>query len=76
MGGAGLLVQSRRYNITLAMFDLMTHERALPQPAQADAGPGPQEPRLSALGASARARLIVAASLLAALWAGAYWALH
>jgi hypothetical protein len=58
------------------MFDLMTHERALPQPAQSDAEPGSRERRLSALGASAGARLIVAALLLAALWAGVYWALH
>jgi hypothetical protein len=73
------LVQSQRYNITLAMFHMTTHERALPQHAHADApaaGPGVEEARLSALGASAGARLSVAAALLVALWAGAYWALH
>ncbi|MGD9656038.1 MAG: hypothetical protein AB7U61_00110 [Methylocystis sp.] len=58
---------------------MTTHERALPQHTHADAaiaGAGAKEMRLSALGASAGARLGVAALLLAALWAGAYWALH
>lgn len=54
------------------MFDMTTQERALPQHVRADA----REARLTALGASAGARVIVAALLLAALWAGAYWALH
>lgn len=61
------------------MFDMTTHQRALPTHAHADtpgaAAPVP-ETRLSALGASAGARLSVAALLIAALWAGAYWALH
>ncbi|MBI1980180.1 MAG: hypothetical protein HYS63_01150 [Methylocystis sp.] len=58
---------------------MTTQERALPQHAHADtplAGAGAEETRLSALGASAGARLGVAALLIAALWAGAYWALH
>ncbi len=59
------------------MFDMPTQERALPQHAHADApSAGADETRLSALGASAGARLGVAALLIAALWAGAYWALH
>lgn len=59
------------------MFDMTTHQRALPPHAHADAhGAGVEETRLSALGASAGARLGVAALLIAALWAGAYWALH
>jgi hypothetical protein len=61
------------------MFNMTTHERALPQSAHADAplaGGGGEEPRLSALGTSAAVRLTVVALLLAALWAGAYWALH
>lgn len=61
------------------MFDMTTHERALPPHTHADA-PGADarapQTQLSALGASAGARLSVAALLLAALWAGAYWALH
>jgi hypothetical protein len=59
------------------MSDMTTHERALPQHTHADAPiAGAKETRLSALGASAGARLGVAALLLVALWAGAYWALH
>ena len=58
------------------MFDMTTQERALPQHVRAGAAAGAREARLSALGASAGARFIVAALLLAALWAGAYWALH
>jgi len=61
------------------MFNMTTPERALPQSAHADAPltrVGGEEPRLSALGASAAVRLTVVALLLAALWAGAYWALH
>jgi hypothetical protein len=58
------------------MFDMTTQERALPQHAHAGAAAGAREARLSALAASAGARFIVAALLLAALWAGAYWALH
>lgn len=61
------------------MSDMTTQHRALPQHPHADApvaSAGAQETRLSALGASAGARLGVAALLLAALWAGAYWALH
>ncbi len=77
--GVGQLVSLRRYNITLAMLDMTTHERALPDHAHADA-PGAAgqvaETRLSALGASAGARLGVAALLIAALWAAAFWALH
>ncbi|MCQ4188920.1 MULTISPECIES: hypothetical protein [Methylocystis] len=55
---------------------MTTQERALPQHARAGAAAGAREARLSALAASAGARFIVAALLLAALWAGAYWALH
>jgi hypothetical protein len=61
------------------MLDMTTHERALPQHAHADAplaDSGVEETRFSALGASAGARLGVAALMIAALWAGAYWALH
>jgi|UPI00041B80C1 hypothetical protein len=58
------------------MFDMTTQHRALAQPLPASAATGAREARLSALGASAGARVIVAALLLAALWAGAYWALH
>ncbi|WP_164479350.1 hypothetical protein [Methylocystis rosea] len=55
---------------------MTTQHRALAQPLPASAATGVREARLSALGASAGARVIVAALLLAALWAGAYWALH
>ncbi|WP_171015124.1 hypothetical protein [Methylocystis sp. B8] len=58
---------------------MTTHERALPQHAHAEApvaGAGGEKARLSALGTSAGSRLTVVALLLAALWAGAYWALH
>ncbi|MFO1102296.1 MAG: hypothetical protein U1E20_05255 [Methylocystis sp.] len=61
------------------MSDMTTHQRALPQHAKVDAqivGAGAEATRLSALGASAGARLGVAALLIAALWVGAYWALH
>jgi len=61
------------------MLDMTTHERALPQHTHADApGAAGQAPetRLSALGVSAGARLGVAALMIAALWAGAFWALH
>jgi len=58
------------------MFDMTTQQRALAQHVHAGAASGAREARLSALGASAGARLVVAALLLAALWAGAYWALH
>ncbi len=61
------------------MFDMTTHDRALPPHAHADApvaGAGVEATRLSALGTSAGARLGVAALALSALWAGAYWALH
>ncbi|MBI5312465.1 MAG: hypothetical protein HZB28_04935 [Methylocystis sp.] len=55
---------------------MTTQERARPQHARAGAAAGAREARLTALGASAGARVIVATLLLAALWAGAYWALH
>lgn len=61
------------------MFDMTTRERALPPHAHAGApiaDAGAEHTRVSALGASAGARLSVAALLIAALWAGAYWALH
>ncbi|MGD9543430.1 MAG: hypothetical protein AB7F41_03410 [Methylocystis sp.] len=59
------------------MSDMITQERALPRQARADASNADaQEPRPSALGASAGARLSVAALLLVTLWAAAYWALH
>ena len=58
------------------MFDMTTQHRALAQQLPASAAAGAREARLSALAASAGARFIVAALLLAALWAGAYWALH
>ncbi len=57
------------------MFDMTTQHRALAH-VPASAATDARGARLSALGASAGARVIVAALLLAALWAGAYWALH
>lgn len=58
------------------MFDMTTQDRALLPNADADTPGAVQHVRLSALGASAGARLIVVAVLLAGLWAGGYWALH
>ncbi|WP_156824806.1 hypothetical protein [Methylocystis rosea] len=54
---------------------MTTQHRALAH-VPASAATDARGARLSALGASAGARVIVAALLLAALWAGAYWALH
>lgn len=59
------------------MLDMTTQDRALIPNADADApAAGERHVRPSALGASAGARLLAIALLLAGLWAGGYWALH